>query len=275
MNFYETLGVSQQASFDEIRTAYKKLALQYHPDKANGDREKFERVKLAYTALKDPSTRKRIDCMLSNSHDNTDSSEDNSMDEIVNVFMDILYEQVRKTRKCMQGKHTDNDICLIVNVDVKDIYQGCIKKIVTKVKRKGEWTRQACILKLFDMRKHYVFEKQSDECQGDIIVTVNIECPRGYSVIGNDLHLTYHVDLYTYLYGGTVHINILDTETIDIDINPRQKTAQVDGYGFSYMENNEMKYGNLILIFETCIDDNILQKEDVRNFIRSHFKSNE
>src|SRR5919202_2228443 len=61
---YDTLGVAKNASTDEIKKAYRKLAAQYHPDKNPGDasaEEKFKEVQNAYDVLSDAEKRKQYD----------------------------------------------------------------------------------------------------------------------------------------------------------------------------------------------------------------------
>lgn len=67
-DFYAALGVSKSASADEIKSAYRKLARQYHPDKNPGDKvaeAKFKDISEAYQVLKDEQDRKQYDAIRS------------------------------------------------------------------------------------------------------------------------------------------------------------------------------------------------------------------
>lgn len=64
IDYYEVLGVARTASADEIKRAYKKMAIKYHPDRNPGDKEaeeKFKQAAEAYDVLRDPDKRARYD----------------------------------------------------------------------------------------------------------------------------------------------------------------------------------------------------------------------
>jgi curved DNA-binding protein len=64
-DYYQILGVSRDATADEIKKAYRKLAMKYHPDKAKGDKqqaeEKFKQISEAYAVLSNPEKKKAYD----------------------------------------------------------------------------------------------------------------------------------------------------------------------------------------------------------------------
>lgn len=60
-DYYQILGIDKNASSEEIKKAFKKLALQYHPDRPGGNEAKFKEINEAYQVLGDPEKRKRYD----------------------------------------------------------------------------------------------------------------------------------------------------------------------------------------------------------------------
>ncbi|MDE6458360.1 MAG: DnaJ domain-containing protein, partial [Muribaculum sp.] len=63
-DYYEVLGVAKTATADELKKAYRKLALKYHPDKNPGDKaaeEKFKEAAEAYDVLSDADKRAKYD----------------------------------------------------------------------------------------------------------------------------------------------------------------------------------------------------------------------
>lgn len=60
-DYYEALGINKSASADEIKKAFRRLAVKYHPDKEGGDEAKFKEINEAYEILSNPEKRQRYD----------------------------------------------------------------------------------------------------------------------------------------------------------------------------------------------------------------------
>lgn len=62
-DFYKILGVPENASQDEIKKAYRRLAHEHHPDRKGGSEAKFKEINAAYQTLSDPEKRSRYDAL--------------------------------------------------------------------------------------------------------------------------------------------------------------------------------------------------------------------
>ena len=89
-DYYEVLGISKQAGADEIKSAYRKLALQYHPDRNPDNKEaedKFKEATEAFEVLSDDNKRARYDRF---GHDGMKSGQDfhssQNMNDVFSVF---------------------------------------------------------------------------------------------------------------------------------------------------------------------------------------------
>jgi molecular chaperone DnaJ len=99
-DYYEVLNVSRTASGDEIKSAYRKLALKYHPDrnKSSEAEEKFKEISEAYAVLSDQEKRKRYDTY---GHVGTEEVFRGSEDNFAEIFKDMgfggvgdIFEQI-------------------------------------------------------------------------------------------------------------------------------------------------------------------------------------
>ena len=92
-DFYQILGVERTASADEIKKAYRKLALQFHPDRNPGNKEaeeKFKEAAEAYEVLSDPTKRQRFDQYGHEGMRGTDFRPFNDVNDIFSTFGDIF-----------------------------------------------------------------------------------------------------------------------------------------------------------------------------------------
>ena len=83
-DYYGILGVTKTSSEAEIKSAYRKLAMKYHPDKNPNSpeaAEKFKDISIAFAVLSDPTKKHRYDCGM----DSTDNFDGINVDEIGSV----------------------------------------------------------------------------------------------------------------------------------------------------------------------------------------------
>jgi curved DNA-binding protein len=93
-DYYALLGVAKDATPDDIKKAYRKLAMQHHPDRNQGDKsaeEKFKQMSEAYAVLSDPDKRKKYDAYgnadaFSQNVSNEDIFKDFNLDDILSQF---------------------------------------------------------------------------------------------------------------------------------------------------------------------------------------------
>lgn len=73
-SYYDILGVSKNASKSELDSAFRKLAMKYHPDKYKGAdaQDKMKEINKAYKVLSDPNQRKQYDAFLMSGHNTKD-----------------------------------------------------------------------------------------------------------------------------------------------------------------------------------------------------------
>ena len=187
MDHYATLGVSKTATQDEIKKAYRKLALKYHPDKTNGDKESeelFKKISDSYTVLSDAKKREEYDRPASNPWSSSGFGETSNgfgFDEFVKNFSDSefrkrSFDRARKT----QGRphpippNTDHlNIYVHDKLELKDAMLG--KKIeLSFTREKINYTGKS--------GNTLTFDKVAEEKE----ITITIDLRKKYIIIKRD-----------------------------------------------------------------------------------------
>ena len=140
-DYYEVLGVSKNASEDEIKKAYRKIAIKYHPDRNPGDKEaeeKFKEAAEAYDVLHDPQKRQQYDQFGFNAPGGGFGGAGFSMEDIFSMFGSVFEGgfgfggfgggQARSS----QRKYRGGDLRLKVKLDLQEVASGVTKKFRVK-----------------------------------------------------------------------------------------------------------------------------------------------
>lgn len=108
---YSVLGVERTATEGEIRRAFKKLAVLYHPDKNPDGAEKFKEVNFAHTILTDAEQRRMYDCKTLRTHlDGQAKAYDPSMDPNVELTTEQLKDFVERLHREQQDADSKREI---------------------------------------------------------------------------------------------------------------------------------------------------------------------
>lgn len=243
---YTVLGIDKNATLEDIKKAYKKLALQYHPDKNGGDSQLFKRINEAYQILSDPTKRQDYDNSL-NGFKNSPFNQHIIID-FVNVVLKVAKETIAARRAQAQSHHeekgkTNEDVnnekpekheapdkngsptIVKLKVPLEDLYYGKAKKVVIKVRNDGNVTSKPFYISLLNYEKTYVFDGQGDN-GGNLIVNIDVIPHKSGIQIDKiicqyDLYIEREINLYEYYYG--IEYNIIH---IDGKVLTCQKTFQ-------------------------------------------------
>tara|TARA_Y100000590_G_scaffold178385_1_gene203538 strand:+ start:1647 stop:2777 length:1131 start_codon:yes stop_codon:yes gene_type:complete len=134
-DFYEILNVSRNASEDEIKKSYRKLAMKYHPDQNKGDKaaeKKFKEVSAAYEILKDPEKKAAYDQYGHDAFRQGGMGGAQGFGDFAGGFSDIFEEFFGSgfgTSSRQRGPSRGSDLRYNMSISLKDAFTGKKSKI--------------------------------------------------------------------------------------------------------------------------------------------------
>lgn len=286
MDYYKILGVDKDATDKDIKKAYKKLAILYHPDKPTGNEEKFKELSEAYNALCDPEKRKLYDRfgkegLKQDGYSNVNAEEifknffgnDNMFDGGIfndnDMFGNVFTSNSRfysNNRFPNMMKSKDDPIYFDVLCSLEDLDKGTIKKIKVTKKIVNKFGKHKKVEKIFNVnikpgwkegtKITYVNEgdvyEGSNRTPADLIFIVKQKPNDKFIRDNNNIIIKVNITLSEALTGFIKEVVTLRGEKIKIGSNKVVKPDQtiiVNNKGMTIKnQNNDIKKrGSLVV----------------------------
>lgn len=251
MDYYEILSVAKTSSQEEIKSAYKKLVMQHHPDRG-GDLDLFKKINEAYDTLKDPEKRQAYDSPQPNWNQN---SYNFRSEDIADIFGNIFHG--------MNVPRKNRDIKLSITITLEDVLYG--KEILVKYKTYSGSDQTATVQIPFGIEhgEGIKYRGLGDDSNprlsnGDLIVFVKISRHSLYERDGAHLKLVQPVSVLDLITGTKFDIKTLQGNNISVTV-PEQSNPNtvlsISGYGLP--DKSTGRTGNLYITLKGIIPKNI------------------
>ncbi len=240
-DYYKTLGVEKNAEPEDIKKAYRKLALKYHPDRNPNNREaeeKFKKISAAYAVLSDPKKRKQYDNFGSDQFSQKFSQEDIFRDFDINqILRDMgfggiggggsrrgaytfrtgesfcdIYGQGRQ--KYYQAPQTGEDLQYNLNITLEESVFGADKKIALQNAKQVHEINVKIPAGISTGKKLRLAGKGSAGQQGgpagDLYLNINVLPHPIFARDGNDIYIEKSIPFTQAVLGTSIDVPTID-----------------------------------------------------------------
>ncbi|GAA9706466.1 DnaJ family protein [Helicobacter pylori] len=239
-SLYQTLNVSENASQDEIKKSYRRLARQYHPDlnKTKEAEEKFKEINAAYEILSDEEKRRQYDQFGDNmfgGQNFSDFARSRSANEDLDDILSSIFGRGGFSQRFSQNSqgfsgfnfsnfaHEDLDMTATLNVSVLDTLLGNKKQVSIN----NETFSLKIPIGVEEGEKIRVRNKgkMGRTGRGDLLLQIHIEEDEIYKREKDDIIQIFDLPLKTALFGGKIEIATWH-KTLTLTIPPNTKAMQ-------------------------------------------------
>jgi DnaJ-class molecular chaperone len=243
MDYYKILGLARGASADEIKKAYRSLAMKHHPDRG-GSEAQFKDIATAYDILSDPTKKQRIDMGQdpAGSHPGFGGGGFNPFDFFHSGFGGGFQQAPRNSSLSIHIEVTLEDVCTGKSIDAELAYPSGQKKTIKLEVPVGIHHGQ-----------QIRYQGMGDDSVngvpvGDLIVNISVRPHRVFRREGDALSVEKTISVWDALLGTYIQIITLDGRTLNLTIPPGTQPETVlscNGEGLPNMQTK--RRGNLLI----------------------------
>jgi len=259
MNLYHTLELNNNASINDIKKSYRRLAKIYHPDKNNGKDEEFKKLQLAYEILSDYELKKDYDSKF-----NVDKPYDllqniiikNKLN-VINSIFGYIYDDNDALRNDINNFNFINiytniknkfnlDINNDIYLDLKDIYFNKELKIIIKREINKKFKNFSLRINPDVYDDELEYDNLGDEhlfIKGQLILKIKLVYDNKIYYILDDYNLLININNFNFKLFDIIDVNKLNK--IKYFTNDEFTIYQVEDYGFLNYDTN--KKGKLFI----------------------------
>lgn len=306
--YYEILGVVKNASQEDIKKAFKILALKYHPDKCK-DNETFKMINEAYQVLSNKEKRAMYDMtttFTNNQNEKGDIQSAEIMSNFIKTLLGILREVLKnkmnkKSAKLKKHQQQHHSKCLMLTIPITldELYRCETKKIAVKVKRLDRYDMASktyeykyetvnLYVSLINYKRDIVFENMGDEDEygkrQGIQIKFDIQHHDKFHI--SDIISVYDImsydnviSLYEFYTAKEIEINYLNNEHIKLVYifdNLDLLVIRIEGKGLAYTDDEDsdlIKRGDLYIYYKLSLPKkDEISKEITENILGKYFK---
>jgi curved DNA-binding protein len=256
MDYYSILNIPKTASVDEIKKAYRKLAMKHHPDRNGGDDTQFKKVQEAYDVLSDPTKKQQYDNPFSN----------HQQFNIHGMDAESFFNQVFGARP--QHQHQKQTFRTSVTVSLVDAYKGSshVLQLSTPIGNKVINISVPAGIETGDsIRYDNIIENAILLVQ--LVVLPDLRFDRR----GNDLYSNHSISVLDLIVGTKFKFVTIDQRTLEVKVAPKTQPYTQLKIPKAGMPNKNNEFGDQIILLQTYIPDNISQ--EIIDSINNHLSN--
>lgn len=284
IDYYKILELDKNASTDDIKKAYRKLARKHHPDLNPNDaaaKRKFQEINEANEVLSDPEKRKKYDKygkdwknadhfenanqqqrQHSGGFNGRQGNEESFSEHDFSDFFESMFGGSMGGRSRRQAKYRGQDFNAELHLDLKDVYTTH-KQTLTVNGKTIRLTIPAGVENGQTIKiAGHGGEGMNGGPNGDLYITFSITNNTKFKREGNNLYATLDINLFTAVLGGEITVDTFDGK-VKLNIKPETQNGtkvKLKGKGFPVYKK-EGEFGDLYITFQLKTPTNLSEKE--------------